>query len=105
MNEQGTPACEMLTVWPATLIAPVRGPVLALGATEKDRVPVPESLPVTRIQETVLLAVQEHAPSALMLRVPDPPEGPKEFALTDRLYEQARVAAQTALLGEEVLPE
>ena len=67
----------MVTVWPATVIVPVRcGPLLAATVYPTVLLPFPGVPDVTVIHAALLLAVQPQPGSAVTVIVPGPPAVP-----------------------------
>lgn len=75
---QASPACVIVTDWPATVSVPDRALVPVLAATVKLKVPgpVPAVLPVAVIQLTLELAVQAQELAVLTATEPAPPDAP-----------------------------
>src|SRR5262245_60873510 len=69
------PCCSMVTVCPATLSVPVRGPLPVLAATWNCAVPLPVTLlgGVTVIQLVLLTAIQAQLLVVVTLILPVPP--------------------------------
>ena len=65
----------MVTVWPATVIVPVRtvAPLFGLAETRTDALPDPALLDVIVIHGTLLLADHAHPPGAVTATVTSPP--------------------------------
>ena len=70
------PACVTVTVWPATVMVPLRGVTAVLAETENCVTPLPATLlpPVIAIQAALLIAVQGQPLGVLtvIVKVPAP---------------------------------
>lgn len=87
VNEQLTPACVTVNVWPATVIVPVRVRPAAFAATLKPTLPVPLPVPpeVTVIHDALVTAVHAQPEVAVTVNELVPPSAPSDTLEGDTL--------------------
>ena len=88
-KKQLFPACETVTVRPATVIVPVRRDVLSVGSTlnETGPLPVPLGSPVIVIHGTLLVAIQLQPLVVVTAVDPVPPVIPIEIRIGETANE------------------